>query len=440
MRKEKNVKGITLIALVVTLIVLLILAGVSIATLAGKNGIITMAIKAKNNTEVAAEKEAIELMITLTEMGEGMSSYYIGTPLHDKAVNESNWNMIVIKDTYETYGTNWNYINIGTEIPDYGKTKYAWVINYITGQVIYLEENNYKMLSKTLAVTDNLIFNMDASNFNEDASNWGENVTLYYYDSNIYDTVDKRLEAYNEQAAYDSVTDYAGYDRQIATNARDYIDLTNYAFKFNGNNYIEIEENNGFDFSEGLTFEFYGNISGHPIGDTIESNNFEGLFGLWNGKYSNQCPTRFGLTTYGAIKYSLVNFRSGITDFGSWSISTDPWNQRYYVDNLFNNDIYFSIVLEPTTSGTITQKIYMNGILLDSGYITQEYYNVFLDNVQNMKYLNLGRCTMGQVSNWCYAVGSCYTIRMYNKALTDNEIANNCNDTIIYHNSLLKND
>ena len=440
MRKEKNVKGITLIALVVTLIVLLILAGVSIATLAGKNGIITMAIKAKNNTEVAAEKEAIELMITLTEMGEGMSSYYIGTPLHDKAVNESNWNMIVIKDTYETYGTNWNYINIGTEIPDYGKTKYAWVINYITGQVIYLEENNYKMLSKTLAVTDNLIFNMDASNFNEDASNWGENVTLYYYDSNIYDTVDKRLEAYNEQAAYDSVTDYAGYDRQIATNARDYIDLTNYAFKFNGNNYIEIEENNGFDFSEGLTFEFYGNISGQPIGATIASNNFEGLFGLWNGKYSNQCPTRFGLTTYGAIKYSLVNFRSGITDFGSWSISTDPWNQRYYVDNLFNNDIYFSIVLEPTTSGTITQKIYMNGILLDSGYITQEYYNVFLDNVQNMKYLNLGRCTMGQVSNWCYAVGSCYTIRMYNKALTDNEIANNCNDTIIYHNSLLKND
>ena len=36
----KKVKGITLIALVITIIVLLILAGVSIATLAGDNGIL----------------------------------------------------------------------------------------------------------------------------------------------------------------------------------------------------------------------------------------------------------------------------------------------------------------------------------------------------------------------------------------------------------------
>ena len=43
---EKN-KGITLIALVITIIVLLILAGVTIATLTGDNGILTKASQAK---------------------------------------------------------------------------------------------------------------------------------------------------------------------------------------------------------------------------------------------------------------------------------------------------------------------------------------------------------------------------------------------------------
>ena len=50
-------KGITLIALVITIIVLLILAGVTIATLFGENGIITMAQKAKEETEDAAKEE-----------------------------------------------------------------------------------------------------------------------------------------------------------------------------------------------------------------------------------------------------------------------------------------------------------------------------------------------------------------------------------------------
>ena len=50
-------KGITLIALVITIIVLLILAGVSIATLTGENGILTRAQEAKTNTEQAEEEE-----------------------------------------------------------------------------------------------------------------------------------------------------------------------------------------------------------------------------------------------------------------------------------------------------------------------------------------------------------------------------------------------
>ena len=57
----KNSKGITLIALVITIIVLLILAGVTIATLTGDNGILTQADKAKTETTIGEEKEAIGL-------------------------------------------------------------------------------------------------------------------------------------------------------------------------------------------------------------------------------------------------------------------------------------------------------------------------------------------------------------------------------------------
>ena len=67
-------KGITLIALVITIIVLLILAGVSIATLAGENGILTRANDAKETTEHAKEDElrqltAIEAATYLEEHG-----------------------------------------------------------------------------------------------------------------------------------------------------------------------------------------------------------------------------------------------------------------------------------------------------------------------------------------------------------------------------------
>ena len=59
---NKN-KGITLIALVITIIVLLILAGISIATLTGENGLLSKATTAKEETKKAEIREEIELAI-----------------------------------------------------------------------------------------------------------------------------------------------------------------------------------------------------------------------------------------------------------------------------------------------------------------------------------------------------------------------------------------
>ena len=62
-QKLKESKGITLIALVITIIVLLILAGVTIATLTGDNGILTKAGDAKTQTEQAKEDENLKIAI-----------------------------------------------------------------------------------------------------------------------------------------------------------------------------------------------------------------------------------------------------------------------------------------------------------------------------------------------------------------------------------------
>ncbi len=60
----KNQKGITLIALVITIIVLLILAGVSIAMLTDpNNGILTQATRAKNNTSEAEIADRINMAL-----------------------------------------------------------------------------------------------------------------------------------------------------------------------------------------------------------------------------------------------------------------------------------------------------------------------------------------------------------------------------------------
>ena len=71
---KSNNLGITLIALVVTIIVLMILSGVAVATLLGNNGIITRAIEAKDNERGAAVFDEVSLFITENAMIDKLNS------------------------------------------------------------------------------------------------------------------------------------------------------------------------------------------------------------------------------------------------------------------------------------------------------------------------------------------------------------------------------
>lgn len=67
-QKQKQQKGITLIALVITIIVLLILAGVSLYTIFGEEGLIARTQKTAIANEIAGEKETLTLAVSATSL------------------------------------------------------------------------------------------------------------------------------------------------------------------------------------------------------------------------------------------------------------------------------------------------------------------------------------------------------------------------------------
>ena len=83
-------KGITLIALVITIIVLLILAGVTIASLSGENGVLEQTSRARNETNRADLIERVKLDVMSNkidiELGEQdklteiLEKYFINVP------------------------------------------------------------------------------------------------------------------------------------------------------------------------------------------------------------------------------------------------------------------------------------------------------------------------------------------------------------------------
>ena len=172
--KEK--KGITLIALVITIIVLLILAGVTIATLTGDNGILTKAQEASIQTRGAQVEEVVNLWKSEIEMNKNSNSdatvksedELLEELLRDKQVYENeidrDTRTIIIGDRVISYETNLELTDIyvalyndGTLVFnsknefDTSKLVEGWTIENIKGKTyeyIYKEEEPWYDESK----------------------------------------------------------------------------------------------------------------------------------------------------------------------------------------------------------------------------------------------------------------------------------------------------
>ena len=110
--RVKGKNGITLIALVITIIVLLILAGVTIATLTGDNGILTKAQSAKKVSTDAEIEEKIKLAVIASKINESntVDTDVLTTELNNQfgddgwektEIDENTWKVTVNGKSYK---------------------------------------------------------------------------------------------------------------------------------------------------------------------------------------------------------------------------------------------------------------------------------------------------------------------------------------------------
>lgn len=310
------------------------------------------------------------------------NKYYIGKALIDK--NISDWDIISINDTQEIYGTGWNYIKAGTKIEDYGNTNNDWLVNYDTGEIIQLEENKYVEVSSKdgLAVENGLVFNIDSKNMNtSDLSTWGSGV---------------RLEGFNNTTTGDVIS-FDGVD-----------------------DYIEFQA--GDNFEEGFTLSFYG------IPETA------GMFFSKQGEGNSSYSCRFGFANSGVS----FNTSKNRTD-SDWSQDEGSNNGiLIYSDKSiapYGEPVSIDIKFEPLYNKF---SLYKNGILQGSTIVNNYYWNgtnggkrIFEDT--NIK-CYIGRYYGGSPADWYCIKVDIYSLRLYNRALSDKEISQNYNKNMVYHN------
>ena len=419
MKKTKEMKGITLVALVITVIILLILATISIQTLTN-TGLFGKAKEATKKYSEAEEKEKIQMELYYAQINKstnGTSTNQIGEQLYDKNIeNGSKWHIIVINDSKKIYGTGWTYIPRGSTISD-TKTNETWLINNSSQEIIKLEDGTFTDLSYKTAVgtTDGLIFNLDPSVI--------ENATK----ENINEKLGSNVELMNFDWNKDS-------------------GLTKKSFNFDGvNDYIKIkydkEEEKNTLTDNGFTFEFYGTYNGgtsYNLDNKIVDNSYKGLFCYWDGNEKIQAKLRFGIYNQKNIVWNPGSLGVKFKETSDYSEKNSPWNIVYPENEKIqnNNEIYFTISVD-CSKDVYMHTLYINGHKMYSGILSKMYWNNFVKyDLNNLKYFCIGRSSMVDEGWWHYSKMNAYSIKLYNRGLSAEEVKDNYNKAVAYHNAL----
>ena len=152
---KKSGKGITLIALVITIVVLLILAGVTIATLTGDNGLLTRANEAKEKTEEAEVIEKLKIAILEDEVGNSNKEVVI-----DK---KENYYILTYKDKKYLYTKNGEVTEYDNTLAYYIETRQLNTgdyIEYSIGNGKNTQNGIYTMTPEQTGYEKNQIFNV----------------------------------------------------------------------------------------------------------------------------------------------------------------------------------------------------------------------------------------------------------------------------------------
>lgn len=223
---KENIKGITLIALIITIIVLLILAGISIAMLTGNNGILTQAKLAKENTNATNIKEIIqtESLGSIDTTGKFNKNTFIekckknieGIEITEKEgyitiekegqkfIVNSNGEVADKLDASKVTADMYGITVTGYKLPDTTKTDIGW-------KIFYADDNNIYLIADNYIERENIPNASNGSNLTNDKPNEGDTEhtrTAYFtnilkdYASGSARITDERIKRLNSSYFY----------------------------------------------------------------------------------------------------------------------------------------------------------------------------------------------------------------------------------------------
>ena len=371
-------KGITLIALVLTIIVLLILAGVSISMLTGDNGILTQAQRAKELTEASSEEEFIQLLI----IGYNSNKKTYGEELKNVEFNTvENTTSIMDKETGTTYGIGWYYLK-PEDVKDY-ELKNSYIIDYETGEYIKYNENKHEILTnELLCISDGLVYSADPKNMTSGDS-WGDAILHNFNEG------DENSGWKENSLMFDGVDDG-----------------------------IEVKDNS--DYSKGITLEIYFMLKGKSTSNMAQilmmkrTNETNGFFIYLVGQNNVDDP---GMQ-YGSL---------GIDIGGSYN--------RYYPNIIIQENVptYITYTYDPNKENE-------KGVLYINGVKTKTTNLGIIENLINTPPntpIQIGSDIYetykpeGDTKNRKYPFnGEIYVSRVYNRPLAEQEVLYNYNTTV----------
>ena len=353
LRKEK---GITLVALVITIIVLLILAGVTIAMVVGDNGILTRARQAKEENELAEEVETVKLWMAEQSIGENINEEMEipGLKLEAVAFNTTDdRTCIQDKTTEEIYADGWYYIK--PEDVDFDISN-SYIINPETGEVIKYEDEKHKIVNTNIVgVKEGLVYSVYPKNM-LNGNSWGS-ATLH--------------------------------------------------------NFNQEDENSGWAedgiLFEGVTLEMYINLKGKTENQTCQ---------MLLMKRSKTVNGYFMYISNGVNK--TEKDRQLVIDIGGGG-------QRFYTGQIIqeNTPTYITYTYNPNVSSE-------KGILYINGTKTETTDIGDVEKIKDAQNVNIQvgsdtHITNGEDNRYPF-LGKLYMARIYNRALSEDEVQTNYNE------------
>ena len=83
------------------------------------------------------------------------------------------------------------------------------------------------------------------------------------------------------------------------------------------------------------------------------------------------------------------------------------------------------------------QIVYINGKKLTGGYYNKELWDFFCNKeISELNYFCIGRSSMNQDGYWHYSKMNAYCLRLYSRALSEDEVHKNYEKSVEYHSLL----